>query len=241
MVDRKRTRVKATLVLAALVAASPALADPFAPVGDLDEQVTDAANVSMSRVVVGVVSDSTPRVDDAHVEAAVAPEWRGDTICARFLSADSTYEGSREYAIPETFRGVAGELDFPTAHADALDTLTTSEFAVAVTRGDCASESSDFAVALWRSDSFDPGQSVLVLINAQGADESYVYLPDREADAPCTATGHGKGVGFDHVCRIPRADLPESGPVAIEVNRATGGAFEEPERLTLWLPGDGEP
>jgi hypothetical protein len=236
MVDRNGRRVKATLLVAASLAAGPALADSFAPAGDLEEQVTDAAQVSMSRVVVGVVSDSTPRASDARVEAAVAPEWRGDTICARFLSADSTYEGSREYAIPETFRDVVGELDFPTAHADALDQLTTSEFTVAVTRGDCDRESMDFAVALWRSDSYDASESVLVLINAQGADESYVYLPDRDADAPCTAIGHGHAVGFDHVCRIPRDDLPESGPVAIEVNRATGGSFEEPERLTLWLP-----
>lgn len=197
--------------------------------------MTDAAQVSMSRVVAGVVADSTPRASEARVEAAVAPEWRGDTICARFLSADSTYEGLREYAIPETFRAAVGELDFPTAYGDALDGLATTEFAVAVTRGDCASDSSDFAVALWRSDSYDPNQAVLVLINAQGADESYLYIPDRDADLPCTAIGSGRGVGFDHACRIPRSDLPESGPIAIEVNRATGGAFEEPERLTLWL------
>jgi len=25
------------------------------------------------------------------------------------------------------------------------------------------------------------------------------------------------------------------GPVVVEVNRATGGAFEEPEQLTIWM------
>ena len=235
MLGINHRRVKAAFAILAVAMASSATAEPLQPVGELDEAVTDAAQVSMSRVVVGVVADTTPKKSDATVGAAIAPEWRGDTMCARFLSSDSTYEGSREYAIPANLEAAVGELDFPTTHGDVLAGLTTSEFAVSITRGGCDSEGNDFSVALWRAESYDPDDAILVLINAQGADESYIYIADNDVDAPCTALGHGRAVGFDHVCRISRADLPDSGPVALEVNRATGGAFEEPERMTLWL------
>jgi len=235
MLDTNARRVKAGMVAVAIAAATAANAEPLTPSGELDEQVTDAAQVSMSRIVVGVVADETPRANDARVGAAVAPEWRGDTMCARFLSSDSTYEGSREYVIPTTLTAPVGELDFPTTHGDTLAALTTSEFAISLTRGDCDNDGRDFAVALWRTDAYDPDAAILVLINAQGADESYVYLPEEDIEAPCTALGHGQGVGFDHACRIPRSELPAEGPVLVEVNRATGGAFEEPEQLTIWL------
>ena len=88
MLDTNARRVKAGILVVAIAAAGRASAEPLTPSGALDEQVTDAAQVSMSRIVVGVVADETPRANDARVGAAVAPEWRGDTMCARFLSSE---------------------------------------------------------------------------------------------------------------------------------------------------------
>ncbi len=205
-------------------------------VGTLTEELRTAAKISAARVVVGVAlrgpaSDERPKVD------ALFPRgWSGELACARWLTSDALYWAYGNYRIRDDWEGALAHLQYPTGKAEIVGALGTDRMAVAITRGDCRSDSLEFVPALWNTTYPGDPQELAVFVNGRGADEVYI-LGGRSIDVTCQAVTHGGTVGFDHVCVIPVRAAEE--PLELEVNRVRRGNPEDP--VVIRVVGVGAP
>ncbi len=204
--------------------------------GDLDEQLTAAAEVSAPRIVVGVMLDTEDPGDEPLVAVTLPAAWGGAPVCARFVSAEALYEARTEYEVPGDLGTGTALLEFATRHADALLALHAEEFAIALSRGRCADAGTEFAAALWRSVDPSADDEVRVLVNGLGATEVYAWVaaPDGGFDISCRIPPNGSAVAFDHVCALPRDQLAVGEATQIEINRISFGAPQRPEIIKLW-------
>ena len=199
-------------------------------VGELTEELGNAAKISGARVVVGVTLQGMETDRRPTVEALFPGDWAGGLACARWLTSDALYWAYGTYRLHPGWNGAVANLLYPTGKADAIGALSAERMAVGITRGDCAEESLEFVPALWNATYSGDRQRLQILVNSRGADEVYV-LGEDSIDVTCTAIGGGSTVGFDHVCSVPvRA---QDGSLQLEVNRVRRGNPEDPVLISI--------
>lgn len=240
MIARVRTSLSGMSALIALPLCLAAGADAQTPdvelVGELTEELGNAAKISAARVVVGVALQGIETDRRPTVKAVFPREWAGDFACARWLTSDALYWAYGTYRLTETWKGeVAADVHYPTGKADAVGALSAEQMAVGITRGDCATESLEFVPALWNATYSEAMQTLYVLVNSRGADEVYVLGKD-SIDVTCVAVREGS-VGFDRIC--PVAVQAQDGTLELEVNRVRRGNPEAP--VVISVAGVGVP
>ncbi|MFG6661481.1 hypothetical protein [Sulfitobacter sp. 915] len=199
--------------------------DPF------NEVLRDAAQIS-GVIVAGALRHGTAPASGEGVTltADLPPNWSGNRICARVLSADGRYEATNEYDLSDDWNGGVSELPFPTQHGDTLSALPPQGLAIQISAGNCQSGLHDTAIALWNP----RGQMgrAQILINSFRADEVFMYLSDYPDAVRCNPLEEGGMTAFDYSCALPDGI---KGEVEVTLYRVSGGKPARPSELRLWL------
>jgi hypothetical protein len=222
------------------------------PQGAFVEELRDSARISAPRVVTGVrlvasdgetgiglVTSDVEAIPSAH--AKMPGGWKGETICARWLSSDARYEAWSEYVLsergglpPDWSRGPV-QLLFKSKHKKLLQALPPDRIGITVTKGACDAPSSVYVPVIWKGAEPLKGDTVVVLVHARGADEVYLILyPDkgREKYIDCSQLDHEYRVSIDHKCEIPPNDF-KSGRLKLTLNRLRRGLPDDPVEFEI--------
>ncbi|MCG8273871.1 hypothetical protein MIC97_20515 [Aquamicrobium sp. NLF2-7] len=199
-------------------------------VGAFTEELGTAARISAARVVVGVALRGPQSDRRPTVEALFPGDW-ASAACARWLTSDALYWAYGTYRLREGWKGGGvASIPYPTGKAEMVGALGAERMAVAITRGDCNTDSLEFVPALWNTAYVGNARELLVLVNSRGAEEVYV-LSGPSIDVTCNALADGGTVGFDHVCLIPVR--PQEGALNLEVNRIRRGNMDDPVDISV--------
>lgn len=199
-------------------------------IGELTEELGNAAKISGARIVVGVTLQGMETDRRPTVEGFFPSDWAGGLACARWLTSDALYWAFGTYRLHPGWNGAVADLHYPTGKADVVGALSAERMAVGITRGDCAEESLEFVPALWNATYSGDRQRLQILVNSRGADEVYV-LGEDSIDVICTPIGEGSTVGFDHVCSVPVR--MQDGSLQLEVNRVRRGNPDDPVLISI--------
>jgi hypothetical protein len=201
-------------VLAAIASAaclaSTAVAQQDLPVVDAAatpeplDRLTDAAEVSAARIIVGIMVDAgEPPFETArpsgqgdggdirdHVPARaflhplprmIARPWQTGTYCARLLSPDALYEGRAEYEVGADASGGDAWFRFKIIgeNWEVLTERHRGQLAIAVTHGACDEvPSTEHAIVRWApADAAErQPETLTIFVNGQGASEVYAEV-----------------------------------------------------------------
>lgn len=248
--------MRAAFIIALILVATRLGAQPVAILPDIDpaysdtgyrfeEELRDKATISLVSVVAGIAFRSPPGVERPTVHAMFPADWQGP-VCARWLSTDALYTASATYSPPKATDGgmVTARLEYPGIHGDWLRDLTLEQMGITLRQGACdqtatppTPEPEVFVPAIWNGRTDAAPDRLVILVNARGADETYVIVrgEDTTVDLDCDRIVGTPTVGIDHLCEVPLATLSGS-RLGVELNRLRRGQPDRPVVFSIDLP-----
>ena len=86
----------------------------------LNETIHEGTTIS-GVIVVGVVGEGEPILDQLNVSVEIPPDWAETQICMFVISADGLYESRNTYSISAEWRGGIATIPYPTIHLDKVN------------------------------------------------------------------------------------------------------------------------
>ena len=148
-----------------------------------------------------------------------------DRVCAAATTADGLYQARNAYVLPGNWSGGEVTLPFPTRNGDLLSKLSSDEFAVLVTRGDCDVPSDEIAVTYWRGTA-NPFGEVTILVNSFRADAvvAVVEADDQAHEIVCRRIEGPAVVAYDTSCVLPAVGRSAT----VQLVRVRDGTADDP-------------
>jgi hypothetical protein len=219
------------------------------PVGKLDESYLTAAQVSSSRILIGVapaLGDMIALAENRPSAYVVVPDelWESH-ICARWLALDALYAAQGTFRLPE--RPGAGDggragvplarLNYAPEHAERVEQIPPGELGLAVTAGACEDDTPLYLPALWNleppSNFGALGGEVVVMVNTGAADDAWLRVdsPETEQFLDCVRLDGPATQGADFLCPVQLDAVPEE--AQFELNRVRRGQPLDPVRFRI--------
>lgn len=153
-----------------------------------------------------------------------------DRVCAAATTADGLYQARNAYVLPQNWSGGEIILPFPTRNGNLLSQLSSDEFAVLVTRGDCDVPSDEIAVTYWRGTA-DPSGEITMLVNSFRADEvvAVVEVDGQTHEIVCRRIEGPAVIAYDTSCVLPAV----GNSATVQLLRVRDGAADDPVTARL--------
>ncbi|MGD9918352.1 MAG: hypothetical protein AB7U46_10045 [Paenirhodobacter sp.] len=197
-----------------------------------NEVVRKGTEISGARLVGFLAApQGRPEGDAVAVAAAIPPDWQGQELCLKIVSADGLYESRNAYRVAPGWSGGRTALSYPSTHAREALAYPGSQIAGLVSLGDCGQPQAQVAPIYWGRNA---AGGLAVLLNTARSDETFLTFPDQpdQDDVTCEPVATELRTAFDTRCDLPAA-LAARGEIEAVVISFKNGEMGPEERLTL--------
>ena len=190
-------------------------------------------------VIVGIVFGSSEVSKVRPSLSAYFPDtWSKREACLQSKSLDGKYQSLRNLIVPGPWPHFEiAEIEYQTKYSEFLKNSIDDNFALLISTGNCAEESSEYVASYWNSETPDKWEEIRIMVNSLGGDQVYVFPgfdPGVEA-VVCKRTDDLNSRSYDHVCII-KSDALSGERTEFELNIVRAGTSDQAVFFTIVAP-----